>query len=216
MEGDPDTCRQGQANNNVTAAMVPRNVFFMLAAVVIAEAVFAGEHPERAGTDGGTREDAMAVVVSANISPPKANNERKIKPFSLTGLDGVTHSLADWKGKVVLLNFWATWCAPCLYEIRDLVAFQERYQARGLQIVGLGLDDEKKLRNVQRTLEINYPVLVADPVDNSGLMRLWGNSSGVVPYTVVIDRDGRIAYVHHGLINSDVFDEYVLPLLDKV
>jgi peroxiredoxin len=190
----------------------------MLAAVVMAEAVFAGGHFSQGGTDSAVAvapEDATAVI-SANTLPPKANNEWKMKPFSLTGLDGVRHSLADWKGKVVILNFWAAWCTPCLYEIRDFVAYQEQYKARGLQIIGLGLDDEKKLRNVQRTLEINYPVLVADPVDNSGLMKLWGNSSGVLPYTVVIDRDGRVTYAHRGLMNRDVFDEYVLPLLDKV
>jgi peroxiredoxin len=139
-----------------------------------------------------------------------------MKPFFLMGLDGVRHSLADWKGKVIILNFWATWCSPCLYEIRDFVIYQEQYKARGLQIIGLGLDDEKKLRNVQRTLEINYPVLVADPVENSGLLNQWGNSSGVLPYTVVIDRDGRAMYVQRGLMSRDVFDEYVMPLLDQV
>jgi peroxiredoxin len=150
------------------------------------------------------------------LAASKANNTKEIKPFSLMGLDGVRHSLSDWKGKVVMLNFWATWCSPCLSEIRDFVGYQEQYKARGLQIVGLGLDEEKKLRNVQRTLEINYPVLLADPEANRGLMNQWGNSSGVVPYTVVIDRDGRVAYSHRGQMERDVFDEFVLPLLDNV
>jgi peroxiredoxin len=190
----------------------------MLAAVVMAEAAFAGDYFSQVGTGSPVAvatEDATAVI-SANKFPPKENNVWEMKPFSLSGLDGVRHSLADWKGKVVILNFWATWCSPCLYEIRDFITYQEQYKTRGLQIIGLGLDDEKKLRNVQRTLEINYPVLVADPIENSGLMQLWGNSSGVLPYTVVIDRDGRVTYVQRGLMNHDVFDEYVLPLLDKV
>ena len=190
----------------------------MLVAVVMAEVAFAGDFFSQISAGSGVTaapEDARTVTF-ANTSPPKADSQREIKPFSLMGLDGVRHSLADWKGKVVILNFWATWCSPCLYEIRDFVTYQQQYKARGLQIIGLGLDDEKKLRNVQRTLEMNYPVLVADPVDNSGLMKLWGNSSGVVPYSVVIDRDGRVTYVHRGLMNRDVFDEYVLPLLDKV
>ncbi|HMC13501.1 MAG TPA: TlpA disulfide reductase family protein [Gallionellaceae bacterium] len=190
----------------------------MLSAAVMAKAAFAGDQSAQLGTGSSAPVAAQDIraMMRANTLPPKANNEGKMKPFSLTGLDGVRHSLADWKGKVVILNFWATWCSPCLYEIRDFVTYQEQYKARGLQIIGLGLDDEKKLRNVQRTLEINYPVLVADPVENSGLMKLWGNSSGVLPYTVVIDRDGRVAYVYRGQMNRDVFDEYVLPLLDKV
>ena len=190
----------------------------MLAAVVMAEAAFAGDSHSRAdtGSAAAVAPDDTTAVISANTLPPKASNEWENKPFSLMGLDGARHSLSDWKGKVVMLNFWATWCTPCLYEIRDFVTYQQQYKARGLQIIGLGLDDEKKLRNVQRTLEINYPVLVADPVHNSGLMKRWGNSSGVLPYTVVIDRDGRVTYFHRGLMNPDVFDEYVLPLLDKV
>jgi peroxiredoxin len=195
-----------------------RNVLIVLAAIVMAEAAFAGGNFRQVNTGSAVAvaPDDAKVVISANTLPLKPNDERVMKPFSLMGLDGVRHSLADWKGKVIILNFWATWCSPCLYEIRDFVAYQEQYKARGLQIIGLGLDDEKKLRNVQRTLEINYPVLVADPVENSGLLNQWGNSSGVLPYTVVIDRDGRAIYVQRGLMSRDVFDEYVMPLLDKV
>jgi len=195
---------------------ISRNIPFILAAVVVAGTAIAGNDFGQSSRDSAvaiTPKQSVAEATSKTLTS-KADKEREMKSFSLTGLDGVSHSLADWNGKVIVLNFWATWCSPCLYEIRDFVVYQEQYKARGLQIIGLGLDDEKKLRNVQRTLEINYPVLVADPVDNSGLMKLWGNSSGVVPYTVVIDRDGRMTYAHRGPMNRDVFDEHVLPLLD--
>ena len=138
-----------------------------------------------------------------------------MKSLSLTGLDGVAHSLSDWKGKVIVINFWATWCSPCLYEIPSFVTYQEEYQARGLQIIGVGLDEVRKLRNVQRSLEINYPVLVADPAVYGGLMERWGNSSGVVPYSVVIGQDGLVKHAHHGLLSREDFDEFVMPLLDK-
>jgi peroxiredoxin len=196
---------------------ISQNSPFILAAVVAAGAAFAGNDSSQSSRDSvvAIAPKQSAATITSKTLPSKTDKESKMKSLSLTGLDGVKHSLADWHGKVIIINFWATWCSPCLYEIRDFVAYQEQYKARGLQIIGVGLDEEKKLRNVQRTLEINYPVLVADPVDNSGLMERWGNSSGVVPYTVVIDRDGRVTYTLRGLMNREVFDEYVLPLLDK-
>ncbi|HGG59168.1 MAG TPA: TlpA family protein disulfide reductase, partial [Gammaproteobacteria bacterium] len=66
-------------------------------------------------------------------------------PFKLKGLDGKTHSLDEWKGKVIVLNFWASWCAPCQYEIKELIALQNEYGDKGLQVVSLGLDEERKL-----------------------------------------------------------------------
>lgn len=146
--------------------------------------------------------------------PSRAEKERAMQTLALAGLDGEKHSLDEWKGKVILLNFWASWCSPCLAEIPRLVGFQEQYRERGLQVVGVGLDEEVKLRNVRRTLEINYPVLLADPASYGGLLPLWGNSSGVIPYAVVLDRAGRVVATHHGLFGREAFDEYVLPLLE--
>ena len=155
------------------------------------------------------------MEVTSTSAPSKTEKERLMKSLSLTGLDKVKHSLSDWSGKVIVINFWATWCPPCLSEIRDFVGYQEQYQSRGLQIVGVGLDEEKKLRNVQRTLKISYPVLVADPVDNVGLMERWGNNSGVLPYTVVIGQDGHVKYAHRGVMDREAFDEYVTVLFEK-
>jgi peroxiredoxin len=132
---------------------------------------------------------------------------------ALADLDGVKHRLSEWRGRVVLLNFWASWCNPCLKEIPDLVSAQADYRDRGLAVVGIGIDEARKLRNVVRTLAINYPVLVADPDSGGRLMQPWGNRIGIVPYTVVIDRDGRVAAVHQGPIRRDELDEILLPLL---
>ncbi|MCX7193799.1 MAG: TlpA disulfide reductase family protein [Proteobacteria bacterium] len=153
---------------------------------------------------------ALLGMVQAEPLPA---NAWTIQPFSLPALDGTRHSLADWRGKVILLNFWASWCSSCQYEIRDLVAWQERYGDRGLQVVGIGMDIQQKLSNVKRSLEINYPVLVADPELQRDLITRWGNRDGTIPYTVVIDRNGRIVLNHRGLLDRDTFEEYVMPLI---
>lgn len=180
----------------------------LVAANVPFELAQAGGDPSlsRNGIVASPHAPTVAVAV-------KQQQKAAATSFSLKGLDGLNHSLGDWKGKVVVLNFWATWCSPCLYEISDFVAYQEKYKKQGLQFVGIGMDDEQKLRNVQRTLEINYPILIADPIRNGKLMESWGNKSGVVPYSVVIDRNGKIAFTLHGLMSSETFEESVLPLL---
>ena len=182
------------------------NYIRILAAIAVAGTAFAGTDIGPGKSDG----------TDSKMSATHAVNEKKANSLSLMGLDGVIHGQEDWKGKVVVLNFWATWCSPCLSEIPDFVVYQEQYKTRGLQIIGVGLDDEKRLRNVQRTLEINYPVLVADPKKNGALMESWGNNTGIVPYSVVIDRNGRVVYTHHGQVDRDTFNENILPLLGKV
>ncbi len=154
---------------------------------------------------------AMFIALPGAHAGEGAGDHNPIRPpaFSLPGLDGKQHELGEWRNKVVLLNFWASWCSPCQTEIRDLVAFQAKYGADGLQVVGIGMDDATKLRNVSRTLGINYPVLLANSAGNS-LMSRYGNRDGVVPYSVVISRDGDVVYAHTGLINQDIFAEQVL------
>jgi peroxiredoxin len=153
----------------------------------------------------------LALAMFATL--PVANAGEAAAPaFTLPGMDGKQHELAEWRNKVVLLNFWASWCSPCQTEIRDLVAFQSEYGAKGLQIVGIGLDDEKKLRNVQRSLEINYPVLLDNSTGNP-VMRSLGNRQGVVPFSVLISREGKVVYTHTGLLDKEIFTEEVIPRL---
>lgn len=145
--------------------------------------------------------------------PSHSSNAWDIPRFELDGLDGNKHSLDEWKGQVIVFNFWASWCSPCQYEIRDLIQMQKEYGDQGLQVIGVGVDIERKLRNVHRTLGINYPVLVADPAEHSGLLTDWGNTEQIIPYTVIIDSTGHIQYIHRGQMSQETFRDYVLPLL---
>ncbi len=150
---------------------------------------------------------------ATTVLPDRTNNAWELTPFKLRGLDGRLHTLEEWKGKVILMNFWASWCAPCQYEIPEFVDYQKRYGDKGLQFVGIGVDEQRKLANVARSLHINYPVLVLEPSAARPLMARWGNDTGIIPYTVVIDRDGRIRYIHRGSFDDEAFQTYVAPLL---
>ena len=147
--------------------------------------------------------------------PEKTNNVWEMKPFELPDTQGAKHTLSDWKGKVIMLNFWASWCAPCQFEIPRFVGYQNKYGDKGLQIVGVGLDDVKKLKNVERSLGMNYPTMVISQDEGAALLEKWGNDQQIVPYTVVIAKDGTIVYIHRGVMEDDSFNEYVLPLLEE-
>jgi peroxiredoxin len=145
--------------------------------------------------------------------PNNVINAWEIPAFKLKGLDGKTHRIQDWEGKIILLNFWASWCTPCQIEIKDLVQYQEKFSKQNLQVISIGLDDENKLKNVARTLNINYPVLIPEPQFHHDILSQWGDSTGAVPHNVVIAADGKISYIHRGPFNNDAFAEFIVPLL---
>jgi len=105
-------------------------------------------------------------------------------------LEGKPRKLAEWQGKVLILNFWASWCAPCLEEIPILIAVRNAYAHLGVEIVGIAVDLHSKIVEFSKRLSITYPVLVAE-AHGLELMRLLGNSAGGLPYTVFLDRESR-------------------------
>jgi thiol-disulfide isomerase/thioredoxin len=118
--------------------------------------------------------------------------------------------LSDYKGKVVLINFWATWCPPCRQEIPDLIKIQRQYRNKGLQIVGITYPPEQlsEVRRFARKLRLNYPVAIGTK-ESKALF----TSSETLPVTVVIDREGVVRDVIEGIMYADEFDQKVKPLL---
>jgi thiol-disulfide isomerase/thioredoxin len=111
---------------------------------------------------------------------------------SLVDLDQKTVDFAAWKGKPLIVNFWARWCAPCRVEIPELVHFQTRHKPRGIEVVGLALESEgPSVRDFAKAYEVNYAVLLAGE-KGIALMQALGNTKAGLPYTVVINRRGEI------------------------
>ena len=106
-----------------------------------------------------------------------------LRSASFADLDGKTRQLVEWTGKVLVCNFWATWCAPCREEIPLLVAAREKYGSAGVEIVGIAVDNAAKVRDFSLSFRISYPILLAE-AGGLEMMRQLGNSSGGLPYTV--------------------------------
>jgi len=150
------------------------------------------------------------------ITPASATesvNAWERPPVILDDLQGQHHSLSEWQDKVILLNFWASWCGPCQQEIPALIRYQQQYADRGLQVIGIGVDEARPLHNVSRTFGINYPVLVAPGEQGYRLLSGWGNPQRMVPYSVLIARGGELLLTYRGTIDHEVFQDYVLPAL---
>jgi thiol-disulfide isomerase/thioredoxin len=132
--------------------------------------------------------------------------------YTLSDLDGRAVRLADYRGQVILLNFWATWCLPCRAEIPWLVEFQERYAKAGLQVIGVAVDDSvERLVPYARDMQMNYPVLRATGGD-AALAAAYGPLVGI-PITVLISRDGKVCGKQIGLTAKDRVEQGIRALL---
>ena len=153
---------------------------------------------------------AMACVVAA-LSAQKDEGKPATLNFSFKGTNGKTVSLSDFKGKVILLDFWATWCVPCKQEIPGFIELQKKFGERGLQIVGLSVDDPlSKARAYAAQMKMNYPVLLAEGSED--ILKAYEPIPSI-PVSVIIDRRGRITARHLGIASMDVFEKEIVPLL---
>jgi len=141
----------------------------------------------------------------------KMEGERKPAPdFKLTDGDGKTVTLADYRGKVVLLDFWATWCGPCRIEIPWFTEMERKNKDRGFAVLGVSMDDEgwKVIKPFIADMKINYRVILG----NDQAAHDYGGLDAL-PTTFLIDRDGRIASVHVGLASRRDFEDGIEELL---
>lgn len=132
--------------------------------------------------------------------------------LQLPDLTGRVQEMGQWRGKVVVVNFWATWCAPCREEVPSFVALQEKYGTRGLQFVGIAIDQRDKVEAFAREFGINYAVLLGG-LDTIDLTRQAGNRIGALPFTLVLDRNGHIVSRELGKVKEAQLARLLLSLL---
>lgn len=131
---------------------------------------------------------------------PKAHGDRvpaSMWTMPFTGMHAQRVTLAPWRGQTLVLNFWATWCAPCREEIPDLLAIRQQYADKSVEIVGIAIDNAQSVAPYANKMKIAYPIVLGEG-EALNLARVLGNPSGALPYTVVVAPDGAIVMRHLG------------------
>jgi peroxiredoxin len=154
------------------------------------------------------RSESPKTSASTGYALPPVEATGDAPGFQLADVNGGQVSLADFKGKVVILDFWATWCPPCKREIPDFIQLQNQYGAKGLQIVGIALDQPGKVKSFVRDNGMNYTVLLGTDEVSA---RYGGVES--IPTTFVINKDGKIVTKFEGFRSKETFENEIKKLL---
>jgi peroxiredoxin len=156
------------------------------------------------------RGSAAAAVLAAVLGLASCAKQRQTPDFALKDSTGKTVQLSDYHGKVVLLNFWATWCGPCKIEIPWFMEFQREYKDHDFAVLGVSMDEDgwDSVRPYMKEHQFNYPVVIG----NDDVGKLFGEIDDL-PTTFIIDRDGRIAKKHVGLISKNDYKDEIGALM---
>lgn len=155
---------------------------------------------------------ALCLCSCSHEKPIHASTSRKAAPdFTLKDANGTPVKLSDYKGKVVLLNFWATWCGPCALEIPWFIEFEQQYKAQGFAVLGVSMDEDgwNAVKPYIAEHKLNYRIMLG----NDSVSQLYGGLDAL-PTTYIIDREGKVAFpAHVGLINKSEYVQEVQSLL---
>jgi peroxiredoxin len=159
----------------------------------------------------------VALALGAGTAYLGSGNEATRDGSAVLGLvlpdaQGKEQALSQWRGKVLVVNFWATWCAPCREEMPEFVAAQARDGAKGVQFVGIAVDDPEKVRSFIREIGLNYPALIGG-YGAIELSKTLGNDLAALPFTIVLDRQGRVAHTQLGPLKAAKLDALLGRLL---
>ena len=155
---------------------------------------------------------ALAGGVWFAMSGRQPQDASTLFALSLPDVSGKQQAFAQWRGKVIVVNFWATWCAPCREEMPEFVRAQDELGAKGLQFVGIAADDATKVDEFARELHLNYPALIGG-YGAIELSRTLGNRLSALPFTIIIDRQGRVVHTQLGPLKREPLRAIIDSLL---
>jgi peroxiredoxin len=157
--------------------------------------------------DGEKKEPPVALTPSTQDKGGQA-----LLAVTLPDLEGKPQAVSQWKGKVLVVNFWATWCEPCKKEIPEFVKVQDKFGAKGVQFVGVSIDSVDKVKPYAEQLGINYPLLIGS-TDDVEVSKEAGNPVSALPFTAILDRSGKVAWAKLGDLDEAKLIEIISPLI---
>ena len=147
-----------------------------------------------------------------NVTDLRGKDAAVLFGLALPDTAGREQSVGQWRGKVLVVNFWATWCVPCREEMPEFVKAQREFGGRGLQFVGIAVDDVEKVKDFAAELGLNYPALIGG-YGAIELSKSLGNRLGALPFTIVVDRSGRISHTQLGPMKESSLTAIISQLL---
>ena len=151
----------------------------------------------------------MAKQLSTTPNPQETG---QLPDFTLPDLAGEPRNISEWKGKVLVINFWATWCPPCLREIPEFIALQNEFGSQGLQFIGIAVEEKEPVEAYVQTVNLNYPVLIGEEA-GIALSQKLGNKANAVPFTIIVDPSGKIIHQHPGEFKKQQITELIAQLI---
>lgn len=155
-----------------------------------------------AGTSGFALQRYLATKNTSQVETTNPAIGQTRPEFAMLDLEGNVRNIKDWDGQIVLLNFWATWCPPCLREIPDFIEVQDELANHDFQIIGIAVDNEADVRDFVTEMSVNYPVMAAE-MEAIELSQRYGNSIGGLPFSAIIDKNGKITHTITGELSKD-------------
>jgi len=151
-------------------------------------------------------------ILSHRLSTTAVPDALPAIEFSFPDSTGTQRNINEWQGKILIINFWATWCPPCLKEIPEFIKIQDEFADKNLQFIGIAIDEKSAVEEYLETIHINYPILIAGD-EGIALSRQLGNIVNAVPFTLIVNPKGQVIHRQPGELSREQIIETIRPLI---